>query len=468
MQMQLNQVNRFNHFSNHYVTNAYGTNTNVSMHSRRRMMESQEKAQESEAVRVTISGEAMELARQAKAMERLDDYMKAQKSETESDAPDQEEEKVQLTDEELYDELLDQVKIWGDKSHDLLHNFNHKETAEMAEKSAAALHEMQNLEEMQKAEISKIQREAQKAAEMASMQQEEISRKNSELIMMIESFEDQEEEAEKAAEGEGGEKEAEQTEAAPAGSMMAGEFGAMAVKGELGVLDTINSMDQSSAYRTKISDESIKAVETERKNIYRANASENFTMKEKLSAMEDFVCALANKDEVKKSFEQRIEKEQNPEAKKKLEAMLEYFKTLNMKNGFHTLEEDREFALQERITARDLRIAHLGDNHFSMAEHQKRELQSLLEANILKSQGQNSVLDRMEDVSKRLQEKLDERDHIDEELTPDEEIRDQEEQEELKSEEALESKNELEKNESETEELVTEEYVKEEREKEYY
>ena len=59
MQMQLNQVNRFNHFTNHYVTNAYGANTNVSMHSRRRMMESQEKAQESEAVRVTISGEAM-------------------------------------------------------------------------------------------------------------------------------------------------------------------------------------------------------------------------------------------------------------------------------------------------------------------------------------------------------------------------------------------------------------------------
>ena len=33
-----------------------------------------------------------------------------------------------------------------------------------------------------------------------------------------------------------------------------------------------------------------------------------------------------------------------------------------------------------------------------MAERQKSELQSVFEANILKSQGQNSVLNRMEDI----------------------------------------------------------------------
>lgn len=442
MQMQLNQVNRFNHFSNHYVTNAYGTNTNVSMHSRRRMMESQEKAQESEAVRVTISGEAMELARQAKAMERLDDYMKAQKSETESDAPDQEEEKVQLTDEELYDELLDQVKIWGDKSHDLLHNFNHKETAEMAEKSAAALHEMQNLEEMQKAEISKIQREAQKAAEMASMQQEEISRKNSELLMMIESFEEQDEEEIKGADrGEDTDKE----DIEPADNMAEGRFGAVAVRGELGILDTINAIDQSSTDRIEASDHSIKGVELERKNIYRANAAENFTMKEKITAMEDFVCALANNAEMKTSFEQRISAEEDPAVREKLEAKMRYFNSLPMKGGLYALKEDREYALQERITARDLRIAHLGDNHFGMAERQKSELQSVFEANILKSQGQNSVLNRMEDISARLQEKLDECGQIDKDTAPDEEIRDKEQQEALEQEEA--KKEELEKEE---------------------
>ena len=64
-----------------------------------------------------------------------------------------------------------------------------------------------------------------------------------------------------------------------------------------------------------------------------------------------------------------------------------------------------------------------------MAERQKSELQSIFEENILKSQGQNSVLNRMEDITERLQEKLDERDQIEEDTAPDEEIHDKEDQE---------------------------------------
>ena len=187
-----------------------------------------------------------------------------------------EEENVSLTDEELYDELLNQVKIWGDKSNDLLHDYNHKENAEMVEKKLAALNEMRQLAEAQKSEMRKKQQEAQKAAETASMQQEEISRKNSELLMMLESFEEQNEEDTKAADQkENGEKEqAESTD-----NMMEGRFGAVAVRGELGILDTINAMDQSSTERIEASDHSIKGVELERKNIVRANAAENFTIK---------------------------------------------------------------------------------------------------------------------------------------------------------------------------------------------
>ena len=145
--------------------------------------------------------------------------------------------------------------------------------------------------------------------------------------------------------------------------------------------------------------------------------------------MEDFVCSLANNEEVKESFKQRIRVEEDPEVREKLEAKMKYFNSLPMKGGLYALKEDREYALQERITARDLRIAHLGDNHFSMAERQKSELQSIFEENILKSQGQNSVLNRMEDITERLQEKLDERDQIEEDTAPDEEIHDKEDQE---------------------------------------
>lgn len=75
----------------------------------------------------------------------------------------------------------------------------------------------------------------------------------------------------------------------------------------------------------------------------------------------------------------------------------------------------------------------------------KSEVQSVFEANILKSQGQNSVLNRMEDISARLQEKLDECGQIDKDTAPDEEIRDKEQQEALEQEEA--KKEELEKEE---------------------
>ena len=444
MQMQINQVHPVNHFNNHFATKAYKTDTTVSVLSRRRMIESREEAQKMEAATMTLSAEAMALMRQDAAKVPLKFARSSKAPETEqidtSEQKAKEEETVQLTDEELYDELLNQVKIWGDKSNDLLHDYNHKENAEMVEKKLAALKEMRQLAEAQKSEMSKKQREAQKAAETASMQQEEISRKNSELLMMIESFEDQDEENAKTADQK---QDAEKEETKATDNRMEGRFGAVAVRGELGVLDTINAMDQSSTERIEASDQAIKGVELERKNIGRANAAENFTIKEKIAAMEDFVCSLASNEEVKESFKQRIRVEEDPEVREKLEAKMKYFNSLPMKGGLYALKEDREYALQERITARDLRIAHLGDNHFSMAERQKSELQSVYEENILRSLGQNSVLNRMEDISERLQEKLDERDQIDKDTETDEEIRDNGEKDEVLNQEENDEKDEV-------------------------
>ncbi len=422
MQIPFYQTNQYDHFNSRFVSGVHRTNAATSLHSRRRMMEAQDAAKETESVRVTISGEAMALARQAKEMERLEQYRNA--DEGASEAGEGSGEPVQLTDEEIYDELLNQVNIWGDKSYALRHDFNHQETAQMAEKRAAALTEMQKLEEMQKSEIGRLQRDTQKAAEQASMQQEEISKKSSELIMMIESFEDQDEEEAKAAEG------AENGDAESSGSLMEGEPGAMAAKGEMSMLDSLNGMDQSSTFRIEASDHSIKAVEAERLNIYRANDAKNFTIKEKIAEMSDYVIALANNEEVKASFKERIKKETDPEAKKKLGALMDYFENMEMKNGYRDLKRDREFALQERITARDLRIAHLGNRHLAMAERQEQELQSLFdEDDILRVQGQDGVTGRTEDVAER-QEKIDERDHVDGDNTPDEEIRENEEQKE--------------------------------------
>lgn len=438
MQIQLQQTNQYRHLNHRFMTNAYKTNFGSSAHSRRRMLETQEQAKETETVKVTISGEAMALARQAKAMERQEQAANRLMQFTNTDAEEtqaaaasgqggQSDEPVQLTDEDIYDELLNQVNIWGDKTYALRHDFNHRETAEMAEQKAAALTGMQKLEEMQKSEIAKLQKEAQKVAEQASVQQEEMNKKNSELIMMIESFKDQDEEEEKAAEGGDGKS----GDTGSTGSLMEGEPVAKAAKGEMGMLDTMNGMDASSTFRIEASDHSLRAVEAERRNIYRANDAENFTIKEKIESMSYYVSTLANNEEVKASFMDRIEEATDPEAKKKLQAMMEYFEGMDMKNGYHDLKEDREFALQERINARDLRIAHLGDRHFVLAEQQKKELQSLFdEDDIMRAQGQDSITSCTEEIADRLQDKLDERDHIDEDTTADEKIHDKEQQEE--------------------------------------
>lgn len=408
------------------MNGAYKTSTDSASHTKRRMMEAEAEAKKTEAVRITISGEAMSLARQAKAMERLEQYANAGVQETDAGKmTEKSNEAVQLTDEELYDELLNQVNIWGDKSYALRHDFNHQETAKMAENRAAALTEMQKLEEMQRSDISRLQKEAQKAAEQASMQQEEMNKKSSELIMMLESFVEQDDEDVKAVEGE----DSKDSDTGSKENLMAGEKGAMAVKGEMGILDSINSMDASSAFRIEASDHSIKAVEAERRNIYRANAAENFDIKEKIAEMSYYVGMLANSEDVKASFKDRIDEETDPEAKKKLQVMMEYFEQMDMKNGYGDLKRDREFALQERITARNLRIAHLGSRHLVLAEQLKKELQSMSdEDDIMRAQEQGSIASHTEELAERLQDKLDERDHIDEELNLEEEIREGEEE----------------------------------------
>ena len=154
MQIPFYQTNQYDHFSSRFVSGVHRTNAATSLHSRRRMMEAQDAAKETESVRVTISGEAMALARQAKEMERLEQYRNA--DEGASETGEGSGEPVQLTDEEIYDELLNQVNIWGDKSYALRHDFNHQETAQMAEKRAAALTEMQKLEEMQKSDRKSV------------------------------------------------------------------------------------------------------------------------------------------------------------------------------------------------------------------------------------------------------------------------------------------------------------------------
>ncbi len=87
---------------------------------------------------------------------------------------------------------------------------------------------------------------------------------------------------------------------------------------------------------------------------------------------------------------------------------------LDMKNEIGSLSESRAQALQKKINARDLRIAHLGSRHLVLAEQREKELQSLFdEDDILRAQGQSGVASRTADVAERLQEKLDDRDHMD-------------------------------------------------------
>ena len=160
MRLQLNQANQCHQLNRRFAGKMGKSDKDTSLHA----IESQEKARASESVRVTLSGEAMSLARQVKAMERLDQYMNTQKEKTEEGK-----ESVELTDEELYEELWAQVKMWGDKTADILHDYNHRETKEMAGERAAALTQMMKLEELQKSEISKMQRDAQRDMVTVSM-----------------------------------------------------------------------------------------------------------------------------------------------------------------------------------------------------------------------------------------------------------------------------------------------------------
>lgn len=70
MQVQWNQTNSFQQLNSQFVNNTYKTKESQSLLTRRRMLEAQDQAKETDAVRMTISGEAMELSRQVKEMER--------------------------------------------------------------------------------------------------------------------------------------------------------------------------------------------------------------------------------------------------------------------------------------------------------------------------------------------------------------------------------------------------------------
>lgn len=424
---------QFNNFNNHFVSNIYQANPD-SLHKRRRMLAAQDSAKETEAVRVTISAEAMELSKKLKKMEQA-----LQLPEPEETGKPEESGESVLTDEEIYDELLDQVRIWGDEAGKIRYKYAHKETKEMAAQKAAALTELTKLEELRRDETGRLERDAQKAAETASMQQEEINRKNSELIMMLESFEDQEDE-EEAAEGKEADQDGtKQDETDSAGSMMEGRIGVSAAQREMQMLDTIDRMNRSGDYRIAANDQSIKGILDERKNIYRMNAEGNFSIREKIAAMSDFVGTLANQGTMEELFKKRIDAESDVNAKAKLQAMSDYFRDLDMKNQIGELTEDREFALQEKITARDLRIAHLGSRHLAMAGRQKEQLQALSdEDDILRLQGQGSITGRAEEVAERLQEKLDERDHVDKEADSEEIKKEETEQEEMEQEEVIE------------------------------
>lgn len=70
MQVQWNQVNSFWQLNGQLVNNTYKTKESQSLLTRRRMLEAQDQAKETDAARMTISGEAMELSRQVMEMER--------------------------------------------------------------------------------------------------------------------------------------------------------------------------------------------------------------------------------------------------------------------------------------------------------------------------------------------------------------------------------------------------------------
>lgn len=374
MQIPFMQAKQFNQMNNPFVGSAYKADAGVSLRTRRQMMKAEDNAKEAEAVRVTISAEAMELSRKAKELDREQQIQNAAEATGGDHA-------TELTDEELYDELVNQIQIWGDAASGTRRRFDHKETKEMAEERIAALTELQKLEELQKSETVKQQMEAQRAAELASMQQEEINKKSSELIMMIESFEDQDEEGDEEN-GTKSNDSAQETGDADSSSMD-GRIGASAAKSELGMIGTIAQMGASGDYDLAVNDQSIRGLLDERDNIYKMNNETQISVKEKIAAMSDYVATLTSPDMMREYFGERIAAESDEGARKK-------------------------------INARDLRIAHLGSRHLVLAEQREKELQSLFdEDDILRAQGQGGVASRTADVAERLQEKLDDRDHID-------------------------------------------------------
>lgn len=414
MQVQWNQVNSFQQLNSQFVNNTYKTKESQSLLTRRRMLEAQDQVKETDAARMTISGEAMELSRQVMEMERAQQAQTLKQIEGESTSPE-------LTEEDLYDELVLQMRVWGDATANIRNQYDHEETKELAEKRAAALTELQKLEQLRKSEAGKQEKEAQKAAELAAIRQEEVNKKSSELIMMIESFEKQDD-GEQQAEETSDQKDTQETETESNNSLLEGKIGASAAKRELGMLGTISQMEASGAHNLMTNIESIQGLLDERRSIYKMNNEPNISIQEKIKAMSDYVATLVNPDMMRQYFGERIEAETDENAKKKLSMMYDYFMSLDMKNGIENLSKDRAHALQEKRNAKDLRIAHLGSRHLAMTAQQEKELQSLFdEDDILRAQGQESVADHTEDVAERLQEELDERDHVDEKESIEEE-----------------------------------------------
>ena len=70
MQIPFMQAKQFNQMNNPFVGSAYKADAGVSLRTRRQMMKAEDNAKEAEAVRVTISAEAMELSRKAKELDR--------------------------------------------------------------------------------------------------------------------------------------------------------------------------------------------------------------------------------------------------------------------------------------------------------------------------------------------------------------------------------------------------------------
>ncbi|MFG6369539.1 MAG: hypothetical protein K1W16_14225 [Lachnospiraceae bacterium] len=401
MQIQWNQINQFRQLNNQFVNNTYKTNESQSLLTRRRMLETQEQAKATDAVRMTISGEAMELSRKVREMER-------------ATRTDIEHISSELAEEDLYDELVLQVRIWGDATANIRNQYDYEETKELAEKQAAALTELQKLEQLQKSEISKQEKEAQKAAELAAVQQEKVNKKSSELIIMIESFEEQENDEEQS-ERTFDQKDTQEKKTESNSNLMEGKIGASAARRELGMLGTISQMEESAEYNLMTNIQSINGLLDERNSIYKMNNEPSIGIQEKIKAMSDYVATLVNPEMMQQYFDERIGTESDENTREKLSMMYDYFMSLDMKNGIENLSKDRAHALQEKRNAKDLRIAHIGSRHLVMAEQQKKELQSLFdEDDILRAQGQGNVADHTEEVTERLQERLDERDRIDE------------------------------------------------------